>query len=397
MKKVSILSLHLGYGGIEKAIVTLANSLCNNYDVEIISIYKLNEESAFPINQKVSVKYLIESDIAERVKSYKELLFQGKVKQLLKEVWKDYLKKFKILSLIYDTFYGLKVMLYDRKHKMVREIKNCDADFIISTRDLFNGWLGKYGSKKAKKVAWEHNHHHGNVEYAANVVDSCKEIDELILVSDSLRSFYKKKMKEKGYKCKCNYIPNTIDEIPKVVSPLKDSRIISVGRFSREKGMPDLIDVFHLVHEQNPKLKLELVGDGPQKNMIIDKIYEYGLEKSVTVHGYLSQKKIGELLKKSSLYVMTSFTESFGLVLIEAMSYGIPCIAFSTAEGACDLIENKKNGYLIDERNQEKMATTIIKLMNDEEERKRLGQNAREKSMNYTTENVKEMWTKILK
>ncbi len=397
MKKVSILALHLGYGGIEKSIATLANSICDTFQVEIISIYKLKEESAFKLDKRIQVKYLIENDIAERVKSYKELFFGFKWKKLLKELWKDYLKKFKILSLFYDTFYGLKVMFYDRKHKLVKEIKKCDADIIISTRDLFNAWLGKYATSRCKKIAWEHNHHHGNVKYASNLVDSCKNIDELVLVSDSLRNYYKKKMKDKGYKCKCTYIPNTIDKIPKNVSSLTENRLISVGRFSREKGMPDLIDVFKLAHDRNPKLKLELVGDGPQKNMIVDKIYEYGLEKSITVHGYLGQEKIGELLKKSSLYLMTSFTESFGIVLIEAMSYGVPCIAYSSAEGACDLIQNEENGYLIENRDAEQMAQKIIELMNDYEKRRKLGIKAREKSLNYTTETVKAMWIKILK
>lgn len=397
MKKVTILALHLGYGGIEKAITTLANSICDSYDVEIISIYKLREKSAFEIDKKVQVKYLIESDIAERVKLYKELLFKFKWLKLIKALWNDYLKKLKIIALLKDVFCGLKVMLYDRKRKMIQEIKKCDADVIISTRDLLNNWLGKYGQNRSKKVAWEHNHHHGNVKYAENLVDSCKNIDELILVSDSLRSFYKKKIKEKGYKCKCTYIPNTIDTIPKTVAPLTENRIISVGRFSREKGVPDLVEVFKLAYDKNPSLRLELVGDGPQKNMVVDKIYEYGLEKIVTVHGFLPKKEVDNLLQKASLYVMTSFTESFGIVLIEAMSHGLPCLAFSSAEGACDLIEQDKNGYLIDERNQEEMAQKIVEIMNDYEKRKKLGENARHKSLSYKTTTVKSMWIKVLK
>ena len=60
MKKISILSLHLGYGGIEKSVVALANLLCENHDVEIMSIYQLYDESPFNINEKVKVNYLNE-------------------------------------------------------------------------------------------------------------------------------------------------------------------------------------------------------------------------------------------------------------------------------------------------------------------------------------------------
>ena len=58
MKKVSILSLHLGYGGIEKCVVTLANALCSKYDVEIAVCYKLYDKPAFYIDDRVKIKYL---------------------------------------------------------------------------------------------------------------------------------------------------------------------------------------------------------------------------------------------------------------------------------------------------------------------------------------------------
>ncbi len=397
MKKVSILALHLGYGGIEKSIVSLANSLCDCYDVKIISIYKLQEESAFKIDKRVNVQYLINSDIAERVKLYKELFFQIKWIELFKEVWKDYFKKLKILSFLKDTFYGLKVMLIDRKRKMIKAIKKNDADIIVSTRVMFNTWTGKYASKKCLKIAWEHNHHHGNMEYAASLVKSCKKMDTLVLVSESLRMFYKKQMKDANYKCKCVCIPNSLEFIPKKTSLLNSCHLISVGRFSREKGMPDLIDVFYKAYQKNHDLFLDLVGDGTQKNMIVDKIYEYGLEKHVKVHGYLTQDKIQKLLNKASIYLMTSYTESFGIVLLEAMSNGLPCIAYSSAEGACELIENGKDGFLIEDRDSDKMASRIIQLLEDDDARMELGKNAREKSLNYASASIKSKWLKVLK
>ena len=58
MRKISILSLHLGYGGIERAIVSLANSLCSKYEIEIAVVYKLYDKSSFEIDNRVKVKYL---------------------------------------------------------------------------------------------------------------------------------------------------------------------------------------------------------------------------------------------------------------------------------------------------------------------------------------------------
>lgn len=222
-------------------------------------------------------------------------------------------------------------------------------------------------------------------------------MDKLVVVSDSLRSFYKKEFRKHNLKCKCVYIPNMIDRIPKEASSLKEHNLVSIGRFSREKGFVDLIEVFHLIHEKKPDWKLHLIGDGAEKNKIVDLIYQYNLDKSVELHGYLKREKIDEVLHQSSIYLMTSYTESFGIVLVEAMSHGIPCVAFSSAEGANDLITNEKNGYLIEERNFEKMADCVLELMKSESKRKKLGKEARKLSTNYTEEQVTDEWLKLLK
>ena len=378
MKKITIFSLHLGYGGVERCVVNLANLLCNEYQVEIVSTYKLDETPAFDINDKVSVTYLIDKYKPNR------------------EEWKNALKKLHFIKLIKETYKAIKILSL-RKSKTIEAMKNCDSDIMISTRVLFNKWLGTYGKKKAYKIGWEHNHHHQDMEYANGVIHSCSNLDALVLVSDSLRSFYKKQMKEQGYKCKCVFIPNMLDNIPKTTSKLSEKRIISVGRLSKEKGFVDLIEIFKKFHEVCPEWHLDLVGDGSEKNKIVDHIYQYQLTESVTVHGYLKKKEIDELLKKSSLYVMTSYTESFGIVLIEAMSHGIPCLAFKSAEGANDLIKNNENGYLIENRNFEEMINKMKELATDKNKRLELGKNARNFSLNYSSDIVKKEWLKLLK
>ena len=94
---------------------------------------------------------------------------------------------------------------------------------------------------------------------------------------------------------------------------------------------------------------------------------------------------------------MTSYTESFGIVLIEAMSFGIPCVAFTSAEGANDLITNDYNGYLIENRNHDKMIEVMEDLIKDNKKRTKLGKNAREFSLKYSDTNIKQEWLNLLK
>ena len=286
--------------------------------------------------------------------------------------------------------------MYPKRFSVMKKaISNSDAEIIISTRTFLNEWLALYANPSVTKIGWEHNHHHNNEKYAVDVVRSSKNLDYFVLVSKELKKFYTKKLRK--YPVKCVYIPNMLDKIPEKLSSLTEKRIVSIGRLSREKGFTDLIEVFRLLHEKKPDWHLDIVGDGAERNKVVDMIYGYRLTNNVTVHGYLNRKEIDKLLSESSLYVMTSYTESFGIVLIEAMSYGIPCLAYTSAEGANDLIVNDQNGYLIENRDPDLMVEKLIELIDDPKKRQYLGKNGRKTSLNYTPDRVKDSWHKLLK
>lgn len=376
LKKVTILALHLGYGGIEKSIVALANLLADDYEVEIISSYQLFEKPAFDIDPRVEVRYLITRYKPNR------------------EAWKSSIKHLRPISFVKESFNSVMTLAL-RRSTMIRAIENCHSDIIISTRDLFNTWLGTYGRKSCYKIGWEHNHYHGDMSYADKVTKSARNLDALVLVSDSLRKFYKKQLADT--KCKCFYIPNMLDSVPDQLSKLNEKRLISVGRLSREKGYEDLLDVFKLIHQEEPSWRLDIIGDGAQKNLLGDRIFNEGLKECVTLHGFQDKTFINNLLSKSSIYLMTSVTESFGIVLIEAMSYGLPCVAFDSAEGATELIQDGVNGYLISYRNKEEYAKKVVELIRNKKLRTKLGSAGRKTSLNYTGDKVKRDWIKLLK
>lgn len=376
LKKVTILALHLGYGGIEKSIVALANLLADDYEVEIISSYQLFDKPAFDIDPRVEVRYLITKYKPNR------------------EAWKSSIKHLRPISFVKESFNSVMTLAL-RRSTMIRAIENCHSDIIISTRDLFNTWLGTYGRKSCYKIGWEHNHYHGDMSYADKVTKSARNLDALVLVSDSLRKFYKKQLADT--KCKCFYIPNMLDSVPDQLSKLNEKRLISVGRLSREKGYEDLLDVFKLIHQEEPSWRLDIIGDGAQKNLLGDRIFNEGLKECVTLHGFQDKTFINNLLSKSSIYLMTSVTESFGIVLIEAMSYGLPCVAFDSAEGATELIQDGVNGYLISYRNKEEYAKKVVELIRNKKLRTKLGSAGRKTSLNYTGDKVKRDWIKLLK
>lgn len=375
MKKISILALHLGYGGIEKCVVNLANTLCEKYIVEIATCYRLYDKSVFDLDERVKVKYL-NKDLKPNHESLRNALKSKNPFRIIKEV-----------------FFSIKVLHY-RKKTMVQYIKNTDSDVVISTRDIFNYWLSGYCPDGVLKIGWEHNHFHENMKYAERIANSAKSLDYLVLVSSELQKFYAKKLQNSN--CMCIYIPNSIDKLPPKMAPLKTKRLVSVGRLSPEKGYLDLLKIFNKLAKKNSNWELDIIGDGVEKEKIKKYIEANGLSDRVTLHGFQGKEYIDRVLNDSSIYLMTSYTESFGIVLIEAMSHGIPCIAFDSAEGAREIINSGENGYLIKNRNFDAMIMKINDLISNEKERIKIGKQARESVKKYTSDIVGEEWITLI-
>ena len=370
MKKITILCLHLGVGGIEKYISSLSKMLEQNYKIEIISTYKTLDKPAFDFSDKVKIKYLIND------RPYKEEL-------------KDSIKKLKLISIVKYLFKNAKLLML-KYSENIKIIKSINSDYIITTRDFHNKLVGKYAKDKIIKIATEHNHHNNNSRYIKKVVTSLKNIDYFVVVSEDLKEFYKNKIGD----TKCLYIPNVIDNIYDKPKYNTNYNLVSVGRFSKEKAFEDLIEVIGIVKKDIPNIHLNLVGDGKLKNDITNKIESLDLKGNIKLCGYLSQSEIKKVMLDSSLYVMTSLSESFGLVLIEANSYGIPCIAFDSASGAKQIIENKE--LLISNRDKEKMAKLIVKLLKDKDKLQAYGKEAYNNCQKYLLANVKKKWLDLL-
>lgn len=371
MKKVTILALHLGYGGIENAIVTLANTLVSRYDVEILSVYRLYNEPVYELDEKVKVRY-----ISNDKPNKKEMLY--------------YLKK-KNFSMF---FKGISKSLKTGFVKYIKTpivLKKLDTNVIISTRTVHNFLVSKFTDNKIRKIAWEHNHHNNKKKYINSLVKSCKNIDNLVLVSDELSKFYKSYLGNKVV-----YIPNCLDKMPSKLSKLDSKNLVAIGRLSKEKGFDDLLRLFKKISTKHPDWKLNIVGDGMERNNLLDLARELKLGDKVVFHGYQNKDYINNVLLESSIYVMTSHTESFGLVLIEAMSYGVPCVSYTSAQGANEIISDCETGYLIKNRSEDEMIEKIELLIEDEKLRNKLGKNARLRSKNYSNEVILDKWSKII-
>jgi glycosyltransferase involved in cell wall biosynthesis len=188
---------------------------------------------------------------------------------------------------------------------------------------------------------------------------------------------------------KISVIPNGVDVDFFKPSIEKDSNLVAwVGRFVPEKGLIYLLEAMREVVKQHADVKLVLGGDGPLRNDLQDFVNKFGLGKNVIFLGVLNHKEVARILSKSILFVFPSLKEGMPRALLESMACGIAVIG-SNVSGIKDIITHEHDGILVTPRDQVVLANTILTLLDDENLRQFIGQNARQLMVeNYNWNNI---------
>jgi glycosyltransferase involved in cell wall biosynthesis len=166
---------------------------------------------------------------------------------------------------------------------------------------------------------------------------------------------------------------------------LNDKQLLigTVAAFAGHKDFPNLLRAFALVIKKLPSTKLCIVGDGPQKNEIYKLTDELGIKNNIIFAGFVDN--VGEYLKTFDIFVLASKKEGLGTSIIDAMSVGLPIIATRTG-GIPELIKNEENGILVDPQNYNKLADSIIDLIEHPLKRKELSIAAIKSSQKFSIE-----------
>ncbi len=375
MKKISFLMLHLQHGGIEKQTISLANRLCDFYDVEIISFYSMNAAPAYHVDERINVRYLFNgapnrSEISAAIKSKNPIA-----------LFREGCKAFKIL--------------YLKKQLMIKEIKALKCDYVVSTRIEYAEMLSAHAPAGVVTITQEHLHDDSE-KYVKRLKKAFSKLDYLVVLCEGSRKNYSRWL-EDNEKIKIIEIPNILNSIPEESAPLGGMRLVAAGRLHPVKNFETLIDVFALVHEKLPESSLTIVGGGEQYAQLAQRVEALGLESCVTLTGMVSSEEVLRNFLASDVYVMTSHTEAFPMVLLEASSVGLPLLSFDVPVGPAAIIKDGENGYLAEYSNKEQMAEKTIALLRDRELLHRMGATSKDMSARYTAENIIPMWREIFK
>lgn len=190
-------------------------------------------------------------------------------------------------------------------------------------------------------------------------------------------------------------IPNAAKLPPHGYSSLSAQRVIAVGRLDYQKGFDRLVRAWSVVQKDERFIDwhLDIFGQGEWHDMLQQMIRENGLQNTCSIHP--PTNFIFDEYEKSSLIVMTSNYEGFGMVLVEAMACGVPAISFNCTCGPRDIIRDGDNGLLVKDGDIEGLANAMMRLMEDESLRKKMGAEARKVVDAYSEEEIMTKWVDL--
>lgn len=189
-------------------------------------------------------------------------------------------------------------------------------------------------------------------------------------------------------------VPNGIDlERFKISSGGKKEgnakTIIFVGRLHPVKGVQYLIEAMAIVHQQMPDVKLVIVGDGMERARLEEFAEKLNLNGCIQFAGQVPQESIPRFMHQADVFVLSSLSESFGIVNLEAMAAGLPIVATNVG-GIPDIVEEGVNGYLVNAKNPDEIAERVLIFLQNDEMREEISANNREKAEMFTWSRVAE-------
>ena len=370
-------------GGTVRTVVNSANYLSTHgYDVEIISVRKTNAKPLFSIHHNIKITPLFD---ARRGKTYYQGMpfYKKLAKRILLKVPSFIIDRTEDLYRMFSLFTDIKI---------IRKIKSIKEGVLVTTIPSFNIIATKYANPNVIIIGQEHKYFDG---HGKNLQKKIKKhypkLHALTLLTDSEIEVYKQVLgAEGGVKL---YKLENATEIPIESSSLDNKVVIAAGRFVEQKGFDLLIQAFSQVIKKHPDWKLKIFGSGRLEGFLRQQIVS--LEAYNNIYLMPQTDNILNEMLKSSIYVLSSRYEPFGMVIIEAMSVGVPCVSFACS-GPREIIQHNVDGILVDEGDINGLAESINKVIEDVEFRKYLGRNAKINAQKYSLERVGKKWEELL-
>ena len=360
-------------GGADRVIAEKANWLAEHgHEIAIITDTQMGREPVFPLSPKVRL-----IDLAV---DFSQEYGHG----FMVRIWMYYKLMRQYRKMVTD------VLMKDRPDIVISTLGR-DISFITKIKD---------GSKKIGEAhTTKHFIRNFHLLEQRNVIFKYLtkffrwHMDRQVNRLDALVVLTSQDEHDWGDKIPIYVIPNSFPFYPDKPSLCENKQAIIVGRYNSAKGYTYLIDAWKIVYQKHPDWIINIFGSGEYEDRVRKQIQDHGLQDVVIMNNPIDH--IMEEYLKSSIYVMSSVFEGFAMVLLEAMSCGLPCVSFDCPYGPRNVITDGEDGFLVDYLNSQALADGICKLIENEGLRKKMGRNGRRNVLRFSRETIMPQWVEL--
>lgn len=359
--------------GVARVLTMKANYFAEkfNYDITII----LTEGKDKPLFYQLSDKiHVVNLDL-----NFEEMWHQSFFKKTLIYLKKQRKFKYLLTRELMQLRPDISVTLLRREINFINEIKDGSKKIgeLHVNRDNYRNFE-QIDANMLKNLFAKF--------WMKNLVSHLKRLDKFIILTEEDRHNWEELDN-------VAIIPNPLPFTPKAISPLSEKRVIAVGRYVYQKGFDLLLKAWAIVEKTCPEWTLVIMGDGNRSEYegLVDELH---IDK--TRCKLLGRTEhIQDEYIKSSILVMSSRFEGFGMVLVEAMACGIPVVSFECPCGPKDIIKDRIDGILVENGNVEKLAEAMIWTIQHPEQLEVMSQNALNNVKRFNIDKIANQWKQL--
>lgn len=357
-------------GGVERVLTLKANYFAEHfgYDITIILTDGKGKPYAYPLSDKVKV---INLDI-----NFEELWTCSFIKKVFVYLKKQRIYKRKLTAELMRIRPDITDSLLRREINFINDIK--DGSKKIGELHVNRA---NYRNFEANESNWMKNMF--AKLWMSSLIMKLKRLDRFVVLTQEDAIAWKELHNVIA-------IPNPISFKVTNQSLLEAHRVIAVGRYVYQKGFDMLLEAWKIVELQCLDWQLDVYGDGDRSpyEFLLD---ELNIDRSrCRLNG--STQNIQKEYVDSSLFVVSSRFEGLSMAMLEAISCGLPLVAFACPCGPRDVVEDGTNGYLVENGDVVQLANKIISMIENPDIRKQMGKQAKIKSEQYKIENLAKVW-----
>ncbi|WP_404800248.1 glycosyltransferase family 4 protein [Actinomadura rudentiformis] len=374
--KIRILLQHAyGAGGTIRTVLNLCGHLAQEHDVELVTVVRDRQDPCFRIPDGVRVTV---ADDRRNKPTNRAIRLMTRLPSLLTPAGDA---SFRSMNLWTDL-------------RLVRALCRSAPDVLIGTRPSLNLLIAALAPRGTITIGQDHmNLPSYRPHLRREILRWYGRLTALAVLTEVSRADYEAALA--GTPVRIVKIPNAVPELSGSGPSPRDAKVVlAAGRLTRQKGFDLLIRAYEPIAADHPDWTLRIFGGGPHRDRLRKMIADLGLAGRVDLRPRTLDLP-GEM-RRASIYVLSSRFEGMPMVILEAMSLGLPVVAFDCPTGPGEMITSGHDGLLVPPGDQAGLTAALRKLIEDAPLRDRLGEEALRSVRAYDMARVGAQWQHLL-